>query len=723
MPTPSASDYRDAVQNPRSAFADPELQEAVASTDKLGLPRAVTGNTAVVFRMSYQSRTWAVRCFSRLVPEQQARYVAIHDHLRANPLPCFLDFNFQPQGIRVRGEWHPIVRMAWSEGEQLEKYVARHLAQPHALASLASQWVQLMDLLHGVGIAHGDLQHGNVLVKDGQLVLIDYDGMFVPALAGKRALELGHPNYQHPLRSESDFAPALDNFSAWAILVSLLGLSSVPDLWDRMRGGDDCLIFRKQDFLNPFQSPVFSALSGVPGNNVKWYAEQLADCALGEPLGVPGIDVQAPISSTTRPASSGMPAWVAEQLGGSSKTSAQDVADNAGAGAEWVVSEVLAKPAAPSLQFKISSRDRTNALVMGLGVLVPGFLSLIPYMRDLSGYALAVAVMCLLLGISRARHWYDEHPAVQNARLAEHNLAQARNSVESRRRELEEATEERTRRLNEINARIQAKEAECHRLDTHKAAEIRQAQAAASDRIVTIRGELARLPQMTQTERDEQLGKIRATFVQQYLRGQRVVDAHLEGVGAALKAKLEDAGVLTACDIAHVHDNVIVHRLRGPCHVAGIGPAKAAVLATWVEMMERRALERAPQTLPKDREQQIVQTSEAKRTTLENRIKSVQDEVDRGIAGISGRFEAQRRSVVSEGEQLQRSRKTEGDKHAAKVRQLVDELRTDRWNLAVAEEQAKIHRPIPLLEFIKAVLVGSVEISSHDSQNTDMGHM
>src|SRR5438093_695743 len=74
--------------------------------------------------------------------------------------------------------------------------------------------------LREAGMAHADLQHGNVLLipgsKDNALALrlVDYDGMYVPALADRPSGELGHPNYQHPLRvDQAGYNPGVDRFS------------------------------------------------------------------------------------------------------------------------------------------------------------------------------------------------------------------------------------------------------------------------------------------------------------------------------------------------------------------------------------------------------------------------------------------------------------------------------------------------------------------------------
>jgi hypothetical protein len=118
----------------------------------------------------------------------------------------------------------------------------------------------MMNELRAAGIAHGDLQHGNIIMCGNEIRLVDYDGMYVPAMKNFSACEIGHPNYQHPARTALHFGPYLDNFSAWIIYASIKALEIEPSLLNQLGGGDDCLLFRRSDFLEPMQSPVFAAL-------------------------------------------------------------------------------------------------------------------------------------------------------------------------------------------------------------------------------------------------------------------------------------------------------------------------------------------------------------------------------------------------------------------------------------------------------------------------------
>src|SRR5581483_4337379 len=225
---PSPSDYQDAVQKPRVAFSDNELREGVVVSDALGLPKPISGSFATVYQVDYRGRRHAVRCFLRHVPDIAQRYAAISAYLQQAALSFTVEFSFLPQGIRLRGQWFPVLKMDWVEGSRLDVYVAQHLNDPSALLEITRQFLHLADALRHAHIAHGDLQHGNLLVVNHELRLLDYDGMFVPALAGMTSNELGQPNYQHPLRSPRDYDLYLDNFSVWVITLSLLGLALDP---------------------------------------------------------------------------------------------------------------------------------------------------------------------------------------------------------------------------------------------------------------------------------------------------------------------------------------------------------------------------------------------------------------------------------------------------------------------------------------------------------------
>ena len=263
MAWPSAVHYSEAVQNPKTAFWDSELQQGRPQVDKLGLPHARSGSFAVVFKILCQTRNWAAKCFLGPVSDQQQRYAEISAYLERVRIPYLVQFSYLANGIRIAGQAYPLLRMEWVEGEPLITFVERNLANPDALLRLAGRWVEMMGALRRSSVAHGDLQHGNVIVVNGEIRLVDYDGMFVPGLAGKLGPELGQRNYQHPGRTEFDYGPDMDNFSSWVIYISLIALAVQPELWSQFKGGDDCLLLRKSDFDAPESSAFFRSLESA----------------------------------------------------------------------------------------------------------------------------------------------------------------------------------------------------------------------------------------------------------------------------------------------------------------------------------------------------------------------------------------------------------------------------------------------------------------------------
>jgi hypothetical protein len=256
------SDFQEAIQSPRSCFSDASLKSGTPVLNALGLPQPVTGGFASVYQVACGKTRWAVRCFLHRISDLQERYTLISRALSTKPLRSTVKFEFQPEGIRIRGSWYPILKMEWVDGDTLNVHVRKTLGSPKALAKLADRWAELVELLERAGIAHGDLQHGNVLVRDGEFRLIDYDGMFVPALKGRGSHEKGHPAYQHPHRTGRDFDADLDRFSALVIYVSLVAVAKEPKLWGRFHDEDN-LLFRRADFANPQSSPALLALESL----------------------------------------------------------------------------------------------------------------------------------------------------------------------------------------------------------------------------------------------------------------------------------------------------------------------------------------------------------------------------------------------------------------------------------------------------------------------------
>lgn len=290
MPWPSVTDFTGAIQSPELCFDDPELKQGQPDKHpQRGTPLVYSGNFAAAYPLSSGNRKYAVRCFTREVRDQQERYGHLSDYLRNILPPALVEFQFLERGIRVRGEWYPIVKMEWVNGHPLNKYVETHLNNPAELRRVARRWVGAVGDLRSRNIAHNDLQHGNVMVQeDSSIRLVDYDGIFLPDYQGQSSPEIGHQNFQHPSRTGADYAQYVDNFPALVVYVSLLALAEDPGLWGF--NNDDNLILKKSDFQDPANSQCFQSLKSNPDDDVRNLVRQLEEyCAI--PVGrVPDLE-------------------------------------------------------------------------------------------------------------------------------------------------------------------------------------------------------------------------------------------------------------------------------------------------------------------------------------------------------------------------------------------------------------------------------------------------
>jgi Metal binding domain of Ada len=283
---PSARHFSEAMQCPSICFSNPLLRETLPAVDRLGMPLVTSGQFAYVYKLKPTSggRAFAVRCFRGYLGDREPRYRALHAHLQSHRAPALAGFTYEPEGIFVEGRRFPILFMEWIEGPTLDVYLDEVVTQKEILLHLAGEWIRLMKSLREARIAHGDLQHGNIIVERGNLRLVDLDGMFVPDMQGRLASEVGHQHFQHPARDERLFNLDLDNFSALVIYLSLISLAEKPSLWAEHH--DENLLFTRADFIAPDSSVLFGKIKEI-GPEHRRLADILAAAAGGEPTDVP----------------------------------------------------------------------------------------------------------------------------------------------------------------------------------------------------------------------------------------------------------------------------------------------------------------------------------------------------------------------------------------------------------------------------------------------------
>lgn len=98
--------------------------------------------------------------------------------------------------------------------------------------------------------------------SDGTLTLVDYDGMFVPAMKGQKSPTIGTKDFSHPLRTIDDFDETIDDFALASMALSLKAISLNPSLLDEY-GESDRLLFSAADYLDLSKSKTMTALQGL----------------------------------------------------------------------------------------------------------------------------------------------------------------------------------------------------------------------------------------------------------------------------------------------------------------------------------------------------------------------------------------------------------------------------------------------------------------------------
>lgn len=317
---PSSKDYIEALLDSGLCFADDDLIDGTVDLDAEGRPMAKIGNAASIFRVVKNDRAWAVKCFHWHTNDHQRRYNEIAKFLEQIDSRYFIKFEYIKQGVKARGAWYPIVKMEWVEGDTLDVYILENLQYAGRVANVKKDFKELLQLLAKYGIAHQDLQHGNIMVHMDRIKLVDYDGFFVPALSDLPSLELGHHNYQHPKRNINDYGARLDNFSAWVIFASMHCLCIDPSLWQKLAGGDECLLFRQEDFGDSYTSYAFALLESHSSAEIRTTSKLLRSFCESEnedwqSIATINDTLTTPIDLKPLPPISAPPSWIKADSG------------------------------------------------------------------------------------------------------------------------------------------------------------------------------------------------------------------------------------------------------------------------------------------------------------------------------------------------------------------------------------------------------------------------
>ena len=264
MQYPLISEYVKAIQD--AADNLDKLAYLTPVLDDHGEPYRSCGAFAVVFKMLDKStgKYYALKCFTE---EQEGRadaYRQIADELDMVDSPYITSVKYMEKELfadsQCEEDEFPVLLMDWVEGETMETYISSNYCNQYAMSMLCYRFGKMAAWLRTQSFAHGDVKPDNIIVRpDGSLSLVDYDGMFVPSMKGCKSPTVGTKDFSHPLRTVDDFDETIDDFSLANIALSLKAISMKPTLLD-IYGASDRLLFSENDYRNPSNSKVISAL-------------------------------------------------------------------------------------------------------------------------------------------------------------------------------------------------------------------------------------------------------------------------------------------------------------------------------------------------------------------------------------------------------------------------------------------------------------------------------
>ncbi len=595
----------------------------------------------------------------------------------------------------------PVLKMEWVEGDTLGSYVEKNIDNPQALRNLAGNFLEIAGDLRRHNIAHGDLQHGNVMVVENSLRLVDYDGMFVPGLEKKEATEIGHYNYQHPVR-DKQFGSFLDNFSVWVIYLSLVALSADTTLWNKLKLDEDCLVFRKNDFSSPETSEALRALDRSPDQSVRELAMSFRSLIYTQDLTKLPSLVDNPLVQisplTAHPTISG---WLTDHISPEATNIAKkSVVEETGA--SWVLDHL--QPNTPITYKSPLILERLVVILYAISVviiLVGG--GAILWLRQNTDPWLLFSIitgtgLLLTMGFASAGLFlivrYHMQPEVKEKkyRIMEFkNLKEQINRLAGP-KGLKQLTDEKSQldiQEGKVVSAVLAKQQENGLKEKSEISKVETDLRTASSRLRTRQAE-------TQEAERYEITKILLDYQNDYLKRNleqnTIIDAVISGIGTKLKQRLLVAGIHTAADIQSYID------------VPGVGNQKSNALLAWRQNLERNLRTQMPQKLPIHQEESLkakyrIQMSEIK--AEEVKILQNADQVKKIIRTKYGQENLSLFKSIQDVKNQHASRKHEIDQ---KINDIKQQLSKKRWALSKTKSILAAHHHIEFKTYLRRVL-------------------
>ena len=263
MQYPLISEYVQAIIDSQDNLD--ELSYLQPVMDVHNEPLHSSGAFAVVFKMfdSSTGKYYALKCFTEDQEDRASSYSLISEELENTDSPYLIHVAYYDKELFVDSVCtseteFPVLLMDWVDGITMAEYVAENYLNQSEMTWLTYRFCKMAGWLHVQSFAHGDVKPDNIMVcPDGELVLIDYDGMFTPSMKDMKSPTLGARDLSHPLRTPEDFNETMDDFTLTSISLSLKAISLDSDLYSMFKTADGLLLSMK-DYLNLSKSPVVS---------------------------------------------------------------------------------------------------------------------------------------------------------------------------------------------------------------------------------------------------------------------------------------------------------------------------------------------------------------------------------------------------------------------------------------------------------------------------------
>lgn len=267
MQYPLISEYLAAIQDAHDNLD--KLNHLVPVLDKHGEPYRSSGAFAVVFKMKDEQtgKCYALKCFTEEQEGRAEAYRQIAEELEFVDSPYITSVKYLEKELFVdsncEDDEFPVLLMDWIEGETMETFIAENYTDSYEMSMLCYRFCKMAAWLRSQSFAHGDIKPDNIIVRpDGTLTLVDYDGMFVPAMKGQKSPTISTKDFSHPLRTIDDFDETIDDFALASIALSLKAISLDSSLLQSY-GASDRLLFSATDYLDLSKSKIFAALQGL----------------------------------------------------------------------------------------------------------------------------------------------------------------------------------------------------------------------------------------------------------------------------------------------------------------------------------------------------------------------------------------------------------------------------------------------------------------------------